>query len=45
MSSTTGNSIASEVAEVARLLVSDSGRMVNGNVVAISGGRGTFDIR
>lgn len=35
----------SEVAEVARLLVSDSGRMVNGNVVAISGGRGTFDIR
>lgn len=35
----------SEVAEVARLLVSDSGRMVNGNVVAVSGGRGTFDIR
>lgn len=35
----------SEVAEVARLLVSDSGRMVNGNVVAISDGRGTFDIR
>ena len=35
----------SEVAEVARLLVSDSGRMLNGNVIAVSGGRGTFDIR
>lgn len=35
----------SEVAEVAALLVRDAGRMVNGNVIAISGGRGTFDIR
>lgn len=35
----------SEVAEVAKLLVSDAGRMITGNIVAISGGRGTFDIR
>ena len=35
----------SEVAEVATLLVSDAGRMANGNVVAVSGGRGTFDVR
>lgn len=35
----------SEFSEVAALLVSDAGRMVNGNVIAISGGRGTFDIR
>lgn len=35
----------SEVAEVAALLVSEAGRMINGNVIAISGGRGTFDIR
>lgn len=34
-----------EVAEVAAVLVSDAGRMINGNVVAVSGGRGTFDIR
>lgn len=34
-----------EVAELAALLVSDAGRMINGNIIAISGGRGTFDIR
>lgn len=34
----------SEVEEVATMLVSDAGRMINGNVVAASGGRGTFDI-
>ena len=37
--------VSDEVAEVVSLLVSDAGRMVNGNVVTVSGGRGTFDIR
>lgn len=31
--------------EVAALLMSDAGRMISGDAVAISGGRGTFDIR
>lgn len=34
-----------EVATLAKLLVSDSGKMIDGEVVHISGGRGTFDIR
>ena len=34
-----------EVANLAKLLVSDAGKMINGEVVHISGGRGTFDIR
>lgn len=34
-----------EVAEVAKLLVSPAGDMIIGEVVPVSGGRGTFDIR
>ena len=34
-----------EVAEVAKLLVSPAGDMIVGEVVPVSGGRGTFDIR
>ena len=34
-----------EVATLAKLLVSDAGKMIDGEVVHISGGRGTFDIR
>ena len=34
-----------EVATLANLLVSDAGKMIDGEVVHISGGRGTFDIR
>lgn len=34
-----------EVATLAKLLVSDAGKMINGEVVHISAGRGTFDIR
>lgn len=34
-----------EVATLAKLLVSDAGKMIDGEVVHISAGRGTFDIR
>lgn len=34
-----------EVATLARLLVSDAGKMIDGEIVHISAGRGTFDIR
>lgn len=34
-----------EVATLAKLLVSDAGKMIDGEVVHISGGRGVFDIR
>ena len=34
-----------EVASLAKLLVSDAGKMIDGEVIHISGGRGTFDIR
>lgn len=34
-----------EVATLAKLLISDAGKMIDGEVVHISGGRGTFDIR
>ena len=34
-----------EVATLAKLLVSDAGKMIDGEVIHISGGRGTFDIR
>lgn len=34
-----------EVGTLAKLLVSDAGKMIDGEVVHISGGRGTFDIR
>ena len=34
-----------EVATLAKLLVSDSGKMIDGEVVHIAAGRGTFDIR
>ncbi|WP_455720149.1 SDR family NAD(P)-dependent oxidoreductase [Agathobacter sp.] len=34
-----------EVASLAKYLVSDAGKMVDGEVIHISGGRGTFDIR
>lgn len=34
-----------EVATLAKLLVSESGKMIDGEVVHIAGGRGTFDIR
>lgn len=34
-----------EVATLAKLLVSDAGKMINGEVVHIAAGRGTFDIR
>lgn len=34
-----------EVATLAKLLVSDAGRMIDGEVVHIAAGRGTFDIR
>ena len=34
-----------EVATLAKLLVSDTGKMIDGEVIHISGGRGTFDIR
>lgn len=34
-----------EVANLAKLLVSDAGKMINGETVHISAGRGTFDIR
>ncbi|WP_186423572.1 SDR family NAD(P)-dependent oxidoreductase [Lacrimispora celerecrescens] len=34
-----------EVATLASLLVSDAGKMIDGEVVHIAGGRGTFDIR
>jgi len=33
------------VATLAKLLVSDAGKMIDGEVVYISAGRGTFDIR
>lgn len=39
------NGLVKGLGEVAKLLVSDSGWMVNGNVAAVSGGRVTFDIR
>lgn len=34
-----------EVASLVKLIVSDCGNMITGEVIAISGGRGTFDIR
>lgn len=34
-----------EVATFAKLLVSDAGKMIDGEVLHIAGGRGTFDIR
>lgn len=34
-----------EVATLAKLLVSDAGKMIDGEVVHIAAGRGTFDIR
>lgn len=34
-----------EVATLAKLLVSDAGKMINGEVIHIAAGRGTFDIR
>ena len=34
-----------EVATLAKLLVSESGKMIDGEVIHIAGGRGTFDIR
>lgn len=39
------NGLVKGLGEVAKLLVSDSGWMVNGNVAAVSDGRVTFDIR
>lgn len=38
-------SMPEEVANLAGLLVSDAGKMINGEIVHISAGRGTFDIR
>lgn len=38
-------SMPEEVANLASLLVSDAGKMINGEIVHISAGRGTFDIR
>ena len=34
-----------EVATFAKLLVSDAGKMIDGELLHIAGGRGTFDIR
>ena len=34
-----------EIAELARLMVSDTGEMLSGEVIRFSGGRGVFDIR
>lgn len=34
-----------EVATLAKLLVSDAGKMIDGEIVHIAAGRGTFDIR
>lgn len=34
-----------EVANLAKLLVSDCGNMITGEVISVSAGRGTFDIR
>ena len=34
-----------EVATLAKLLVSDAGKMIDGEVIHIAAGRGTFDIR
>jgi NAD(P)-dependent dehydrogenase (short-subunit alcohol dehydrogenase family) len=34
-----------EISEFARLLVSDSGKFVSGEIIHVSAGRGTFDIR
>ena len=34
-----------EIGTLAKLLVSDAGRMIVGETIHISGGRGTFDIR
>lgn len=34
-----------EVATLARLLVSDAGKMIDGEIIHIAAGRGTFDIR
>ena len=38
-------SMPEEVANLAGLLVSDAGKMINGEIIHISAGRGTFDIR